>query len=70
MVKILEFDDFVCKVFECGVDVFVNVVKVIFGFKGCNVVISKVWGVLMIINDGVIIVCEVELEDLYENFGV
>lgn len=54
----------------CGVDKLVNVVKVIIGFKGWNVVLDKDYIIFLIINDGVIIVKEIELEDLYENMGV
>lgn len=53
-----------------GVDLFVDVVKVIFGLKGCNVVIGKKFGVLYVMKDGVIVVKEVELKDLIENMGV
>lgn len=70
MVKIIVYDEEVCCGFEWGLNVFVDVVKVILGFKGCNVVLEKKWGVFMIINDGVFIVKEIELEDLYEKIGV
>lgn len=40
------------------------------GFKGCNVVLDKEFIVFLIMNDGVMIVKEIELEDLYENMGV
>lgn len=39
MVKEISFDRDVREKLCFGVDVFVNVVKVILGFKGCNVVI-------------------------------
>lgn len=45
MVKDIKFDIEVCDVIKCGVDVLVNVVKVILGLKGCNVIISKLFGV-------------------------
>lgn len=70
MIKILKFDEEACRGFEVGVNKLVDVVKVIFGFKGRNVVLDKKFGVFIIINDGVSIVCEVELEDSFENMGV
>lgn len=70
MVKIIVFDEEVCCGFECGFNIFVDVVKVIFGLCGCNVVFEKKWGVFMIMNDGVFIVKEIELDDLYEKIGV
>lgn len=53
-----------------GFNVFVNVVKVMFGFCGCNVVIEKLWGFFIVIKDGVIVVKEVEFEDKFVNMGV
>lgn len=70
MVKDIKFSEEVCCVMLCGVDILVNVVKVMFGLKGCNVVLEKKFGLLFIINDGVIIVKEIELEDVFENMGV
>lgn len=70
MVKEIKFVEDVCVVMLCGVDVLVDIVKVILGFKGCNVVLEKLFGLLLIINDGVIIVKEIELEDYFENMGV
>lgn len=70
MVKEIKFSEEVCCVMFCGVDVFVDVVKVILGLKGCNVVLEKKFGFLLIINDGVIIVKEIEFEDVFENMGV
>lgn len=70
MVKDIKFLVDVCLVMVCGVDILVDIVKVILGFKGCNVVFEKVFGLFLIINDGVIIVKEIELEDYFENMGV
>lgn len=70
VVKMILFDEEVRRVFECGVNKFVDIVKVIFGLKGRNVVFEKKFGLLQIVNDGVIIVKEIELEDLFENMGV
>lgn len=40
-----------------------------FGLKGCNVVLEFKFGFLKIVNDGVIVVKEVDFEDLVENVG-
>lgn len=53
-----------------GVNLLVNVVKVMFGFKGCYVVFNKFYGVLIIIKDGVFVVKEIEFVDKFENMGV
>ena len=52
-----------------GVDAVADVVKVTLGPKGKNVVIDKEYGDPQIINDGVSIAKEVELEDSAENAG-
>lgn len=70
VVKEVKFGDFVCKKMLVGVNVLVDVVKVIFGLKGCNVVLDKFFGVLIIIKDGVFVVKEIELKDKFENMGV
>lgn len=70
MLKEIKFLFDVCLVMVCGVDIFVDIVKVILGLKGCNVVFEKLFGLFLIINDGVIIVKEIELEDYFENMGV
>lgn len=70
VVKDVKFGNDVCVKMLKGVNVLVDVVKVILGFKGCNVVLDKVYGVLIIIKDGVLVVCEIELEDKFENMGV
>lgn len=70
MVKCIIYNENVCCVFEKGIDIFCEVVVVILGFKGCNVVFEKKFGVFQIINDGVIIVKEIEFEDYIENIGV
>lgn len=52
-----------------GVDKLANVVKVTLGPKGRNVVLEKKFGAPQIVNDGVTIAKEIELEDKYENMG-
>ena len=53
-----------------GVDILANAVKVTLGPKGRNVVLEKKFGSPQIINDGVTIAKEIELEDHIENTGV
>ena len=52
-----------------GVNAVANAVKVTIGPKGRNVIIEKEYGSPQIINDGVSIAKEVELEDPIENSG-
>ena len=52
-----------------GVDQVVKSVGVTLGPKGRNVVIDKSYGAPQIINDGVSIAKEIELEDEFENMG-
>lgn len=52
-----------------GVDTLANAVKVTLGPKGRNVVLDKSYGAPVIVNDGVSIAKEIELEDTFENMG-
>ncbi len=52
-----------------GVDKLANTVKITLGPKGRNVVLDKKYGAPLIINDGVTIAKEIELEDAMENMG-
>ena len=52
-----------------GVDAVANTVKVTLGPKGRNVIIGKEIGCPQIVNDGVTIAKEIELEDPLENAG-
>ena len=52
-----------------GVDKLADTVKITLGPKGRNVLIEKAYGAPMIINDGVSIAREIDLEDPYENMG-
>src|SRR3989344_295615 len=54
---------------KAGVDKLANVVKVTLGPKGRNVVLDKGYGAPQIVNDGVAIAKEIELEDKFENMG-
>ena len=52
-----------------GVDILADAVKITLGPKGRNVVLDKGYGSPMIVNDGVTIAKEIELEDTFENMG-
>ena len=52
-----------------GVDILADAVKVTLGPKGRNVILDKGYGSPLIINDGVSIAKEIELEDTFENMG-
>ena len=52
-----------------GVDTLADAVKITLGPKGRNVVLDKSFGGPQIVNDGVTIAREIELEDSYENMG-
>ena len=52
-----------------GIDTLADVVKITLGPKGRNVVVEKSYGAPMIINDGVTIAREIELEDKFEDMG-
>ena len=52
-----------------GVDKLADTVKITLGPKGRNVVLDKKYGSPMIINDGVTVAKEIELDDPMENMG-
>lgn len=52
-----------------GVDKLVNTVKVTLGPKGKNVILGKSYGSPTVINDGVTIAKEIDLDDPFENMG-
>ncbi len=57
------------KALEIGVDKLANAVKVTLGPRGRNVVLEKKYGSPTVINDGVTIAKEIEIEDRFENMG-
>jgi chaperonin GroEL len=54
---------------KAGIDKLANAVKITLGPKGRNVVLDKGYGAPQIVNDGVTIAKEIELEDKFENMG-
>ena len=52
-----------------GVDTLADAVKITLGPKGRNVILDRGYGSPIIVNDGVTIAKEIELEDTFENMG-
>lgn len=69
MSKQIIFNDEARKKLKDGVDKLADAVKITLGPKGRNVAIDKGYGTPQIINDGVSIAKEIELEDKFENLG-
>ncbi|MDI9641374.1 chaperonin GroEL [Kamptonema cortianum] len=67
--KDLKFSNDARKQIEVGVDKLANAVKVTLGPRGRNVVLEKKFGSPTVINDGVTIAKEIEVEDRFENMG-
>ena len=69
MSKMIIFDEEARRALQRGVDQVANTVKVTMGPKGRNVVLDKKFGTPQIVNDGVTIAKEIELDDPFENMG-
>src|SRR5665811_1236176 len=69
MAKEIRYGERARRALESGVNQLANAVKVTLGPRGRNVVLDKKYGSPTIINDGVTIAKEIELEDPYENMG-
>jgi chaperonin GroEL len=69
MAKQLLFGEEARRSLQRGVDKLANAVKVTLGPRGRNVVLDKKYGSPTIINDGVTIAKEIDLEDPFENMG-
>jgi chaperonin GroEL len=69
MAKLVSFSDESRAALERGVNALANAVKVTIGPKGRNVVLERSFGAPDIVNDGVTIAKEIELEDPFENVG-
>lgn len=67
--KEIKFTDDARKMLEAGVDKLANAVKVTLGPRGRNVVLEKKFGSPTVINDGVTIAKEIEVENRFENMG-
>jgi len=69
MAKQLTFGEEARKSLKRGVDVVADAVRPTLGPKGRPVALDKKWGAPTVINDGVSIAKEIELEDPFENMG-
>jgi chaperonin GroEL len=70
MAKRIIYNENARRALERGMDILAEAVAVTLGPKGRNVVLEKKFGSPQIINDGVTIAKEIELEDNVENTGV
>jgi len=69
MSKQISFNEEARVKLKAGIDKLANVVKITLGPKGRNVVLDKGFGSPQIVNDGVTIAKEIELDDKFENMG-
>ncbi|MDD3237302.1 MAG: chaperonin GroEL [Candidatus Gastranaerophilales bacterium] len=69
MAKKIVFNEEARKSLMKGIDAVADAVKVTIGPKGRNVILEKKFGAPQIVNDGVTIAKEIELEDGLENAG-
>ncbi|NLO81747.1 MAG: chaperonin GroEL [Clostridiales bacterium] len=69
MAKQLTYSEEARRALERGVNKLADTVKITLGPRGRNVVLDKKFGSPQIVNDGVTIAKEIELEDPYENMG-
>jgi chaperonin GroEL len=70
MAKRIIYNENARRALEKGMDILAEAVAVTLGPKGRNVVLEKKFGAPQIVNDGVTIAKEIELEDNIENTGV
>lgn len=70
MAKRIIYNESARRALEKGMDILAESVAVTLGPKGRNVVLEKKFGAPQIVNDGVTIAKEIELEDHVENTGV
>ena len=69
MAKRIVFEEEARKSLLRGIDAVADAVKVTLGPKGRNVILQKKFGAPQIVNDGVTIAKEIELQDGLENAG-
>lgn len=70
MAKSIVYNEDARRALERGMDILTEAVAVTLGPKGRNVVLEKKFGAPQIINDGITIAKEIELQDHIENTGV
>ena len=69
MAKLIRFADDSRDALERGVNALAEAVRVTIGPRGRNVVLERKYGAPDVVNDGVTIAKEIELEDPFENLG-
>jgi chaperonin GroEL len=69
MSKIIAYDEDARRALERGMDTLAHAVNITLGPRGRYVTLDRKWGPPLIVNDGVTIAKEIELEDPYENIG-
>jgi len=69
MAKQIKYGEEARKLLESGVNQLADTVKITLGPKGRNVILEKKYGAPLVINDGVTIAKEIELENPFENAG-
>jgi chaperonin GroEL len=69
MAKIISFDEDSRRSLEKGVNAIADAVKITLGPRGRNVLLEKKFGAPQIVNDGITVAKEVELENPLENTG-
>ncbi|NSW91042.1 MAG: chaperonin GroEL [Firmicutes bacterium] len=69
MAKDIKFGEEARRALERGVNQLADTVKITLGPKGRNVVLEKKFGSPAVINDGVTIAKEIEVDDIFENMG-
>ena len=67
MAKIVSFNENSRRALEKGVNALADAVKITLGPKGRNVLLEKQFGAPQIVNDGITVAKEVDLEDPLEN---
>jgi len=69
MAKQIIYGEEARKKLKDGVDALNKAVATTLGAKGRNVALDKSWGAPQVVNDGVTVAREIELEDKFENMG-
>ncbi|MFN9400990.1 MAG: chaperonin GroEL [Dolichospermum sp.] len=69
MAKVIAFKEESRRALEKGINTLADAVKITLGPKGRNVLLEKKFGIPQIVNDGITVAKEIELEDPLENTG-
>jgi len=70
LAKQIIFDEEARRSLKKGIDTLADAVKITLGPNGRPVALDKKWGAPLVIDDGVTIAKDIELEDPFENMGV